>query len=69
MENKIFEITSKKGLGPGFIESDGSSFRVEKFFHGKGFTSKQLTEQETIEKTMKLICDFNYDEDLFNLVP
>jgi hypothetical protein len=48
MENQIFEVCSKKGLSPKFIESDGESYRIEEFFEGKGFTNKLLQETSVI---------------------
>ena len=69
MENQIFEVCSRKGLSPKFIESDGESYRIEEFFEGKGFTNMLLQETNVIEQTMKLVCEFNYDEDLFALTP
>ena len=69
MENKIFEVCSQKGLSPNFIESDGKTYRIEEFFEGKGFTNQLLKEPQVIEKTMSLIAQFNYDQDLFALVP
>ena len=67
LENKIFAVASEKGLAPGFIESDGKTYRIEKCFEGKPFTCDELRNEEVLERTIPLIRNFNYDLDLLKL--
>lgn len=46
------------------IETDQTTYRVEECFLGTNFKWSDLGMREVIEKTVPLICDFNYDPDL-----
>ena len=59
MENKVFDITSSKGIGPQIIDTDRSTYRVEEFFDGLPYRHYQLQEDTTIEQIIPIICN-NY---------
>ena len=67
LENRVFEISSAKKYAPDFVESDGSSYRVEDYFEGQPLRYDQLLEPEILQKTMQKIALFNYDQDLMQL--
>jgi len=69
MENTIFGVTSSKGLSPNIIQSDFATYRIEEHYNGSVFDYSDLSEKQVIALTMKVLSDFNYDRDLFNISP
>jgi len=69
MENTIFGVTSSKGLSPNIIQSDFETYRIEEHYNGSVFDYSDLSDKQVIKLTMKLLSDFNYDRDLFNISP
>lgn len=68
-ENTIFGVTSSKGLSPNIIQSDFETYRIEEHYDGSVFDYSDLSDKRVIKLTMKLLSDFNYDRDLFNINP
>lgn len=69
MENTIFAVTSSKGLSPNIVQSDYETYRIEEHYDGSVFDYSDLSEKSVLTHTMKLLSDFNYDRDLFNISP
>lgn len=69
MENTIFGVTSSKGLSPNIIQSDFETYRIEEHYDGSVFDYRDLSDERVVKLTMKLLSDFNYDRDLFNISP
>lgn len=49
------------------IETDSETYRVEQFYPGMPFDYSDLRDKEVLEKCTRLICDFNYDEQLLEI--
>ena len=69
MENTIFGVTSSKGLSPNIKQSDYSTYRIEEYYDGSVFDYSELSHQKVVDLTMKLLSNFNYNKDLFNINP
>ena len=49
------------------IDTDSETYRVEQFYPGKPFEYSDLRDKEVLEQCTRLICDFNYDEQLLEI--
>ena len=64
LENKTYEIASKKGYAPQSLETDYETYRVEECFAGRPFKHSELMDTQIKKECVNLICDFNFDQDM-----
>lgn len=60
MENMVFKTAGDLGIGPESISTDGRTYRIEQFYPGVPLKFCQLMQESVLQKTMELLCKFNY---------
>ena len=66
-QNKVFSITSSKGICPNMLETDDKTYRIEECYDGGPYIHLDLAKKKVIDQAITALCDFNYDEDLNRL--